>query len=267
MPDPYNDPDSQFGTAIQAMITRLEERGRHAGFRGMIDRYIRTIPSDRPQTILDLGCGTGVVTRLLAEAAHPDSAVHGADVSGELLAEAGRLSANPSIRWDHLSIGKLPYDCGSFDVVAMHTLLSHVARPDSILAECRRILKAGGALIVFDADHAGTTYVQPDFALTRRMDHLLSSAIATHPDICRKMPRLLKAAGFQLTGHSEEIIAECGHGDYWLSSVRGFARLLPTLDVVSPQEAEAWVGNMLDSHENGTFFAAGAFYTFHATPA
>jgi hypothetical protein len=134
------------------------------------------------------------------------------------------------------------------------------------LQEAGRVLKENGRLIVFDADHAGTTYSQPSYEATRRMDYLLTSAIATQPDICRQLPRLLKVAGFELCGHASGLISECGNGDYWLSSVQGFARLMPTLGVVSAEEADSWVSHMLRSHEEGTFFAAGAFYTFHARP-
>lgn len=63
--DPYLDPDSQAEATLGAMITRLEERARHAGFSGMIRQYVATLPSDRALTVLDLGCGTGVVARRL----------------------------------------------------------------------------------------------------------------------------------------------------------------------------------------------------------
>ncbi len=266
MPDPYTNPDAQPESAIRAIITRLEERGRHSGFLQMIQKYVATIPNDEPLTVLDLGCGTGVVARQLADRLHPLSVLHGADISKELLREAQRLAPDLRVKWDHLSTGPLPYDDAMFDVVTMHTLLSHVPDPVYLLTEARRVLKMGGKLIVFDADHAGTTYAQPSYEATRRIDHLLASAIATHPDICRQLPRLLKMSGYRLVYHNAGIISECGKGDYWLSSVQGFARLIPTIGALSPQEAEAWVRHMTSSHEDGTFFAAGAFYTFFARP-
>lgn len=266
MPDPYTDPDIQPESAIQAMVTRLEERGRHKDFSRMIHNYVKTLPNDRTLAVLDLGCGTGVVIRQLAEALHPASILHGADVSAELLKEASRLAPGHNISWDHISSGPLPYAEATFDVITMHTLLSHVSDPSYVLSEARRVLKEDGWLIVFDADHAGTTYSQPNYETTRRIDHLLTSAIATHPDICRQLPRLLKASGYELVAHDSDVISECGKGDYWLSSVRGLARLIPTIGALSSQEAESWIRYMTESHENGTFFAAGAFYTFYAQP-
>ena len=266
MSDPYTNPDALPEPAIQALITRLEERGRDRRFLQMIQNYVETLPNDRPLKVLDLGCGTGVVVRLLANTLSPSSTIHGADVSAVFLKEAARLSPNIEAQWDHVSPEKLPYAESTFDAITMHTLLSHVPDPEHLLNEARRVLKKSGRLIVFDADHAGTTFSLPDYATTRRIDHLLTSAIATHPDICRQLPRLLEMSGFKLLDHAAEVIAECGKGDYWLSSVRGFAKLLPSIDHLSAKEGESWVNQMMQSHEDGTFFAAGTFYTFYAEP-
>ena len=264
MNDPYTDPDSQAESTVQAMITRLEERGKHEGFSQMVRSYIDRLDKERPLVVLDLGCGTGVVARELNRMLHSSSRVHGADVSAALLREAARLGKESGVEWDHLTSGRLPYEDESFDAITMHTLLSHVEDPSFLLSEARRVLKEDGRLIVFDADHAGTTYNQPDYDTTRRIDHLLTSSIATHPDICRQLPRLLKGSGYTLTDHSVEVISECGKGDYWLSSVQGFARLMPAIKALSEEEAKSWVAYMLLSHDEGTFFAAGSFYTFYA---
>ena len=82
----------------------------------------------------------------------------------------------------------LPYADGYFDVIIMHTLLSHVPEIHAILCEAHRVLSVAGRLIIFDADHASTTYSLPDFATTRETDLKLVSAISTHPAICRQLP-------------------------------------------------------------------------------
>lgn len=60
------------------MIARLEDRGKNAALLKMIDRYGETLPHDHPIRLLELGCGTGVVIRRLAERLHPSSQMHGA---------------------------------------------------------------------------------------------------------------------------------------------------------------------------------------------
>lgn len=265
--DPYSNPDQQAAPTLQAMITRLEERGRHPLFQRMIGQYVNEIPADRPLRVLDLGCGTGVVIRLLEQRLHPESGLHGADISRCLLDAACGLAPDSRIAWDHLDGTRLPYADATFDCIIMHTLLSHVPDLRNLLDEAFRVLKPGARLIVFDGDHASTTYGLPDYAKMREVDLKLTLAIATHPDICRQLPRLLKAAGFRLLRHESTLLSECGTGDFWLSSVRGFARLIPALGILPEAEGQAWVEHMLRSHENGTFFAAGAYYTFHAVKA
>lgn len=266
MPDPYFNPDSQTQDAIEVMGSRLEARGKNPIFLNMIENYGNSLPVDKALNVLDLGCGTGVVIRQLAKILHPSCQLHGADISAKLLEEAKRFSEHDQIQWDHISPGALPYADETFDAIAMHTLLSHVPDPLSVLVEARRVLKKGGKLIVFDADHVGTTYNQADYETTRRIDQMLTSAITIHPDICRQLPQLLKATGFTIEDHKVDVISECGKGDYWLSSVHAFARLMPTIEALSQDEADAWLAYMLQSHEDGTFFAAGTFYTFYAQP-
>ncbi|MEM9444746.1 MAG: methyltransferase domain-containing protein [Verrucomicrobiota bacterium] len=262
--DPYTNPDAQAEATLQAMTNRLEERGKNAEFLNMIRDYTSTLPHDKPLKVLDLGCGTGVVIRELERVLHKESVLHGADISENLLQQARKLTLQSHIEWDHLNSQALPYDDRCFDVVVMHTLLSHVSDPSIVLAETFRVLKPKATLIVFDADHASTTYALPEYDDMRRIDHLLSSSIATHPDICRQLPRYLKAAGFRINSHSSRVLSECGRGDYWLSSVQGYAKMFSQLEILESQDAGRWVDHMLGSHEEGTFFAAGVFYTFYA---
>lgn len=263
--DPYQTPDQQSDATIQAMVTRLEQRGQHPFFLQLIANYANQVRTDIPLHFLDLGCGTGVAIRQFEKRLHPESTLIGADISGRLLDAARMHSPSSRIHWHKLESAPLPYDASRFDVIVMHTVLSHVREPAALLREAHRTLKPGGALIVFDADHASTTYGLPDYAKTRATDQKLVSAIATHPDICRQLPGLLKHTGFELQRHSAAILSECGRGDFWLSSVKSFAHLIPALGILSDEEGRAWVESMLSSHEGGTFFAAGCYYTFFAS--
>jgi hypothetical protein len=44
-----------------------------------------------------------------------------------------------------------------------------------------------------------------------------------------------------------------------------FSRLIPAMGIMPEAEGQEWVDHMVRSHDEGTFFASGAFYTFHAS--
>jgi ubiquinone/menaquinone biosynthesis C-methylase UbiE len=262
--DPYQFPDAHNDQVLDAMFTRLEDRGRNPVFRGMMHEYFTQLPSDEPVKVLDLGCGTGVVTRELSEYLHRDSEIIGMDISARMIEKARELSGGHRIEWMACDEGPLPFPDDHFDAVIMHTLMSHVPDPAGTLREAGRILKPSGRAVIFDADYAGTTFAHPDLHKMRETDFRLFSFIAANIDVCRQMPRLLREAGLLLTGHQPHVLSEAGHGDFWLSSVQGFARLIPQLNILPPEAGKAWVDHMLKSHEEGTFFASGNYYTFLA---
>ncbi len=102
------------------------------------------IDADHPHQVVDLGCGTGNVTRILAERWH-DSTVAGVDSSPEMLAAA---SASPSrIRWLQSDVAvwkpERPVDV-LFSNAALHWLDGHATLFPYLLAQ----LAPGGTLAV-----------------------------------------------------------------------------------------------------------------------
>jgi ubiquinone/menaquinone biosynthesis C-methylase UbiE len=193
--DPWTNPDTHADGTVEAMSTRLEERGANAAFAGMIEKYLSMVlptasVEQQPRfAVLDLGTGTGVVIRACAARLQKNGIpgdnvrLHGLDISEKLLAQARRLDTSNSITWTKLDPadgGRLPYADGEFDVIVMHTLLSHVTDPVSTLRDAARCLKKrDGRLVVFDADHAGTVYGLPDFQKMMDTNLKLAVAIAT----------------------------------------------------------------------------------------
>ena len=202
MPDPSTDPDAQSEATLQAMVTRLEERGNHPEFQRMIDDYSTLLSKDVPISVLDLGCGTGVVIRNLEKKLHPQSILHGVDISQRLLDAAKRIDPTSRVQWQKSEAGdSLPFEDASLNAVVMHTLLSHVPDTGAIFREVLRMLKPGGQIIVFDADHMATAFGLPDLAQMINVNQRLAAAIACHPDICRQLPRHIKEAGLKLESH------------------------------------------------------------------
>lgn len=114
-------------------------------------RFLSTLPLRPTDRVLDLGCGAGDLTATIARLV-PDGHVVGVDPQPSLLAEArARAGANQSFveAPAQLLAEAIPHD-GSFDVILSQSMLHWVPWSDhaSILRECRRLLRSGGALRV-----------------------------------------------------------------------------------------------------------------------
>lgn len=93
-------------------------------------------------TVLELGCGTGLNTEWLVAQA---GAVTATDVSHEMLARAQMRLAGTEVRLRALDITELwPFEDERFDAVVATLVLEHVAELRPIFREARRVLRAGG---------------------------------------------------------------------------------------------------------------------------
>lgn len=108
-------------------------------------RYLIDVGHITPQdSVLDIGCGTGLFTRQIAE--HTDAHVTGIDISADLLAVARASTTSPLIRYVEGDAMHLPFEDGTFDVVCGSSVLHHFDF-DRSLAEIYRVLKKGGRIV------------------------------------------------------------------------------------------------------------------------
>jgi len=103
----------------------------------------------RGERVLDVACGTGVVTRLVAELVGPNGAVAGLDINPAMLAVGRSVrSSGAAIEWHEGSAESLPLAEGSFDVVLSSLGLQFVPDKASALREMRRVLAPDGRLAI-----------------------------------------------------------------------------------------------------------------------
>lgn len=98
------------------------------------------------ERVLDVACGTGVVTRLATERVGLSGTVVGSDVSPSMLAAAERASEGLPITWREASATDLPFDDASFDLVLCQQGLQFFPDRGMALREMRRVLAPDGRL-------------------------------------------------------------------------------------------------------------------------
>lgn len=102
-----------------------------------------------PASVADLGCGTGSLAVLLAEAGHD---VRGVDVSPLMIdvAREKAATAGVSVRLEQGDAATPGYEPGSCDVVLARHLLWALPDPESVLARWVLLLKPAGSLILIE---------------------------------------------------------------------------------------------------------------------
>ena len=96
--------------------------------------------------ILEIGCGTGKNTGLLAKIGER---VHGLDFSAEMLAKARAKIKHPNVTFDTADLTRRwPVDEESFELIACNLVLEHIENLDHIFAEAARVLRPGGRFYV-----------------------------------------------------------------------------------------------------------------------
>ncbi len=94
------------------------------------------------QSILDVGCGTGLITRLI----HSEN-VTALDINPWALERAKINTKGRSVAFVLGDAEDIPFPANTFDIVVCTEMLEHLVKPDLALQGIHRILKPGGQFI------------------------------------------------------------------------------------------------------------------------
>jgi SAM-dependent methyltransferase len=123
------------------------------------------------ERVLDVACGTGLIARLAAEQVGPTGSVTAIDIAPDMI-DVARATPSPGgapIDWHVGDATALALPDDSYDVVLCQMGLIFMEDRPAALAEMRRVLAAGGRLVV---NTPGT--IQPPFELMEQaiVDHI-----------------------------------------------------------------------------------------------
>ena len=114
-------------------------------YRPVQDAVMRELAYDAPGRVLDLGCGTGLLTSRIRDELSPPG-LGGCDFSRGMLAQAARRS--PDLAWVRGNAQQLPFGDASFLVVVSTEAFHWFPDPDAAIAEIFRVLEPKGRLHV-----------------------------------------------------------------------------------------------------------------------
>lgn len=114
------------------------------------------------EKILEVGCGTGYLSRYLAKG-RKNLSVTAIDLDEDFLQAADKLAKQEdiqSITFLHADASCLPFETDSFDHVVSHTFLTSTQNPERALQEMHRVVKPGGSISSITAMSVNPTIVE-----------------------------------------------------------------------------------------------------------
>ncbi|MDY6818640.1 MAG: methyltransferase domain-containing protein [Halobacteriales archaeon] len=142
---------------------------------------------DAGDRVLDVGCGTGYGTEALLE--YTDD-VHGLDQSVHQLQKAwAKLGKHDPVSFYRGDAERLPFKEDSFDIVWSSGSIEYWPNPVDALAECRRVVKPGGQVLV----------VGPNYPRSSLFQKLADMIMLFYDE--QEADRMFREAGFEEIEH------------------------------------------------------------------
>lgn len=266
--DPHRFSHQLDDATTQRLIDRLESRAKDVVFSRLFDQYITKLDFPESGRVLEVGCGTGAMTRALVRKKGCPGNVIGVDQSAAFIEAARRFAMAEGVgELVEFNVGDthdLDFEDESFDVVIAHTLISHVTDPELVMKELARVIRKGGSLVIFDGDYASLTYACPDHELGRRMDHALATATFNNPLIMRDLVRILPEMGLEIADTLVNVVSEIGSASYFKSFAETYAPLVVSGGLLPKEDVDDWFAMQDAAMDDGTFFASCNYYTYLA---
>jgi len=164
-------------------------------------QLLNTVGLDTGMKCLDVGCGGGHVTLLMATLVGPHGRVVGTDVDGEILALARQDAEDAqleNVEFRHTDAAVCQEEEG-FDLVYARFLLTHLSEPEKCLDAMEKACKPKGSIVIEDIDFSGC-FCHPYCAAYERYTALYREAAYRRggdPNIGLKLPGMLRQAGAQ----------------------------------------------------------------------
>jgi SAM-dependent methyltransferase len=172
---------------------RLESQARLANIEGHL-RYLPISPTDR---VLDVGCGSGSMARLIARS-FPQAEVTGVDVRDQYIdfARARAQQENVhNVTFRSGDVFSLPFPDSTFDVVWTKYILQWLKDPKSALAEIKRVTKPGGYVVSCDYVGFGIEHYPIAADFERQVREIMTALVDCN--IGRKVPSFMISLGFR----------------------------------------------------------------------
>jgi ubiquinone/menaquinone biosynthesis C-methylase UbiE len=229
-------------------------------------RTLEALQLKAGESVLDVGCGSGLLAHDMATLVGESGRVTGVDISQDMLALAEQRCANLSqVLLKQSKAEKLPEGDESVDAVVCVQVLLYVSDVARVLSEMHRVLKSGGRIAIIETDWRGTVLNSFDDSLTRKMVAAWDDAVSS-PNLPVRLGPLLKAEGFSAVNVDAFPIVNTSYtpGIWSMEMLEQFAEYARDQGAVSAANSEAWLDDLQHKGSEGAYFFCVNRFVFTA---
>ena len=248
------------GGALFGSVASLEERGR-SGYMAVVRALLDVLAILPGESVLEVGCGSGVIMRELARRTRGANRLIGRDMSPYLLREARALARRAGLL-DHIDFGEgraesLPLPDGAIDVALSSTVFEE-GDAELMLSEIVRVTRPGGriGIVVNAIDMPFWVNLPLEPALKAKVDMpgIIGGGMAPKGVADMSLYRRLAALGLTGLRCFPQLVSVLPGSE---RIERYQQQILATL---SPAEAGAFRQAVAAAERDGTFFIAQAYH-------
>lgn len=220
-------------------------------------------------TVIDIGCGNGLLTEEIARAIGPTGRVIGVDPSEDMRTPASaRCAAFPTVEIEYGLADALPLRDGEADKAVAVQVLEYLSDIPSAIGEANRVLRAGGRFVAVDTGCKTLDWFSENedrmLRVQKAWDHHYKE-----PRVAALWPRFARDAGF--------VAIEVEPFTFCDTTLRpdGIAFMLLHLmsryavenGHLSASETEKWFDEQIRLSQRGRFFFSLTYYRMSAIKA
>lgn len=245
------------GGPILGSVASLEARGRSTGYLGVVRNLIAEIHLHPGETILDVGCGSGVLDRWLARHTGGAHRITAVDIHRTLLREAAALATKEGLA-EHIEFLEgnaevLPFGDNSFDVTMSATVME-LLDAERMLREMVRVTRPGGrvGVVVRAIDMQSFVNVPVRAELKMKIAALPNGLAGARGCADGSLYQRFRNAGLQDVQMLPQLATYAG--------ARAHAADERIEAALSPAELAEWHTAVTQAEAEGTFFIALPFH-------
>lgn len=207
--------------------------------------------------VLDIGSGPGFLAQSMAELVGPDGAVHGVDLSAEMIRRSVDRNAHNWVTYSQADATDLSVADQSYDVVVSTQVAEYVPDISAFCAEAFRVLRPGGRGLIMATDWNTIAWHTDNSDRMQKVMDAFKSHCA-NSILPRTLAPVLRDAGFEIIAVSSYPIVNIGWdaGNYSCSSIPFIVGYIKTQISLPAAELDAWAAELKQLADDGRYYYA-----------